>query len=133
VSSGRKNRQWIEVDGSTSALSWDQENPNHLWIGHRDKPNEILIKDPSLMDANARSYAHYPGGHPEGYPDGPRNLFGNLYRYIAAGKKPGRDAADFPTFEDGDAEVRIVEAVLESNATQSWVNVQSFVTWRVSR
>ena len=124
VSSGRKNRQWIEVDGSTSALSWDQENPNHLWIGHRDKPNEILIKDPSLMDANARGYAHYPGGHPEGYPDGPRNLFGNLYRYIAAGKKPGRDAADFPTFEDGDAEVRIVEAVLQSHATQSWVDVQ---------
>ena len=124
VSSGRKNRQWIEVDGSTSALSWDQEKPNHLWIGHRDKPNEILIKDPSLMDANARGYAHYPGGHPEGYPDGPRNLFRNLYRYIAAGKKPGHDAADFPTFEDGDAEVRIVEAVLQSHASQSWVAVQ---------
>jgi predicted dehydrogenase len=123
VSSGRKNRQWTELDGSKSALSWDQENPNQLWIGHRDKPNEILIKDPSLMDANARSYAHYPGGHPEGYPDGPRNLFGNLYRYISAGKKPGRDPADFPTFEDGDAEVRIVEAVLESNARQGWVPV----------
>jgi predicted dehydrogenase len=123
VSAGRKNRQWTEFDGSRSALSWDQENPNQLWIGHRDKPNEILIKDPSLMDANARAYAHYPGGHPEGYPDGPRNLFGNLYRYISAGKKPGRDPADFPTFEDGDAEVRIVEAVLESNARQSWVPV----------
>jgi predicted dehydrogenase len=123
VSSGRKNRQWIEVDGSRSALSWDQENPNHLWIGHRDKPNEILIKDPSLMDANARGYAHYPGGHPEGYPDGPRNLFRNLYRYIAAGKKPGRDPADFPTFEDGDAEVRIVEAVLSSHERQQWVDV----------
>src|SRR5678816_1579187 len=59
VSSGRKNRQWIEVDGSRNALSWDQENPNHLWIGHRDKPNEILIKDPSLMDANARSCLLY--------------------------------------------------------------------------
>ena len=123
VSSGRKNRQWIEVDGSKSAISWDQENPNHLWIGHRDKPNEILMKDPSLMDANARSYAHYPGGHPEGYPDGPRNLFRNLYRYISAGNTPGRDVADFPTFEDGDAEVRIVEAVLASNAKQSWVDV----------
>jgi predicted dehydrogenase len=76
------------------------------------------------MDANARGYAHYPGGHPEGYPDGPRNLFRNLYRYIAAGKKPGRDAADFPTFEDGDAEVRIVDAVLQSNARQEWVSVE---------
>ena len=61
--------------------------------------------------------------HKEGYPDGPRNLVRTLYRYLAAGKKPGRDEADFPTFEDGDAEVRIVEAVLASNAKQSWVDV----------
>ena len=86
-------------------------------------PNEILIKDPSLMDPVARTFAHYPGGHPEGYPDGPRNLFRNLYRYIAAGKKPGTDPTDFPTFEDGDAEVRIVEAVLKSNEKQGWVDV----------
>src|SRR5215216_6384554 len=33
VSPGRKNRQWIEVDGSRSALAWDQESPNHLWLG----------------------------------------------------------------------------------------------------
>ena len=123
VSVGRKNRQWIEVDGSRSALSWDQENPNHLWIGHRDKANEVLMKDPALLDPSARGAAHYPGGHPEGYPDGPRNLFGALYRYIAAGKRPGRDAADFPTFEDGDAEVRIVEAVMRSHERKEWVKV----------
>jgi predicted dehydrogenase len=123
VSSGRKNRQWFEVDGSKSAISWNQEQPNSLWIGHRDQPNQTLIKDPSLLDANARGYAHYPGGHPEGYPDGPRNLFGNFYRYIRAGKKPGTDAEDFPTFRDGDWEVRVVEAVLKSNERQAWVEV----------
>ena len=125
VSAGRKNRQWIEVDGSKSALSWNQEEPNTLWVGYRDKPNEQLIKDPSLLDATARDFAHYPGGHPEGYPDGPRNLFRNLYRYIRAGKTPGTDAADFPTFEDGHAEVVIVEKVLESHARQTWVDVES--------
>jgi predicted dehydrogenase len=123
VSSGRKNRQWFEVDGSRSAISWNQEEPNSLWIGHRDQPNQTLIKDPSLLDANARGYAHYPGGHPEGYPDGPRNLFGNFYRYIRAGKKPGTDPEDFPTFRDGDWEVKVVEAVLKSNERQEWVEV----------
>lgn len=123
VSSGRKNRQWIEIDGSRGALSWDQENPNHLWIGHRDKPNETLMKDPALLDDGVRGSAHYPGGHPEGYPDGPRNLFTAFYRYIASGEVPGRAAADFPTFEDGDAEVRIVEAVLRSDAAQAWESV----------
>src|ERR687885_331680 len=93
-------------------------------IGHRDRSNEVLIKDPALLDDRARAYAHYPGGHPEGYPDGPRNLFGNLYRYIREGRTPGRDAADFPTFEDGHAEVVIVEAVLRSHERQAWVDVE---------
>lgn len=123
VSAGRKNRQWLEVDGSRSALAWDQEEPNTLWIGHRDRANEALMKDPALLDPSVRGWAHYPGGHPEGYPEGPRNLFGALYRYIAAGKRPGHDPADFPTFEDGDHEVRIVDAVLASHEREGWVAV----------
>ncbi len=123
VSAGRKNREWIEIDGSKAALSWNQEEPNRLWIGRRERPNEVLIKDPSLLDPSARTYAHYPGGHPEGYPDGPKNLFRNFYRYIRDGRKPGVDPADFPTFEDGNWEVRIVEAVLESHRRQAWVTV----------
>lgn len=122
VSAGRKNRQWFEVDGSRSAISWNQEEPNSLWIGHRDKPNEILIKDPSLMDANARTFAHYPGGHPEGYPDGPRNLFRNFYDHIRSGKKPG-ESVGFPTFEDGHWEVVVVEAILRSHREKAWVEV----------
>ena len=124
VSAGRKNRQWFELDGSKAAVSWNQEEPNSLWIGYRDQPNQTLIKDPSLLDANARGYAHYPGGHPEGYPDGPRNLFRNFYRYIREGKKPGQDAASFPTFDDGHWEVLIVEAVLRSHREQAWVEVK---------
>lgn len=123
VSAGRKNHEWFEIDGRQQALAWNQEAPNELWVGHRDRPNEILIKDPSLMDATARTYAHYPGGHPEGYPDGPKNLFRNFYRYIRDGRRPGRDAADFPTFADGHWEVQIVEAVLESYQRQAWVDV----------
>lgn len=123
VSAGRKNHQWFEIDGSRAALSWSQEEPNKLWVGHRDRPNEVVIKDPSLLDPVARSYAHYPGGHPEGYPDGPKNLFRNFYRYIRDGRTPGRDAADFPTFADGHWEVQIVEAVLRSHREQRWVEV----------
>jgi predicted dehydrogenase len=123
VSAGRKNRQWIEIDGSRSALAWDQENPNHLWIGHRDRANEVLMKDPSLLDASVRGSAHYPGGHPEGYPDGPRNLFAAFHRQVASGVAPAGRGTDFPTFADGDAEVRIVEAVLRSATSGGWERV----------
>jgi predicted dehydrogenase len=124
VSAGRKNRQWVELDGSKSAIAWNQEEPNDLWIGHRDRPNETLIKDPSLLDANARGYAHYPGGHPEGYPDGPRNVFRDFYRFIAEGRTPGKDAASFATFEDGHHEVLLVEAVLRSHERQEWIDIE---------
>ncbi len=103
--------------------AWNQEEPNKMWIGYREKSNEILIKDPSLLDDEAKKYAHYPGGHPEGYPDGPKNLFINVYDFIRSGKDPINDKKDFPTFEDGHWENKIVEAVLESNKKQKWVEV----------
>src|ERR1035437_490519 len=124
VSAGRKNCFWFEIDGSKKAISWNQEEPNQLWIGFREKGNEVLIKDPSLLSDKAKQYAHYPGGHPEGYPDTPMNLFANVYDFIRKKKDPLLDKPEFPTFEDGDWENRIVEAVLKSNQTQSWVDVK---------
>ncbi|MBU1449143.1 MAG: Gfo/Idh/MocA family oxidoreductase [Bacteroidetes bacterium] len=124
VSAGRKNNFRFEIDGSKKAIAWDQENPNELWIGYREKANEILIKDPSLLNAKARAYAHYPGGHPEGYPDGPKNLFNNVYDFIRKGKDPQKDKTDFPTFADGHYENKIIEAVLKSSISKEWVKVK---------
>ena len=124
VSAGRKNREWFEIDGSALALCWNQEEPNELWIGRRDRPNELLIKDPALLDPAARPYAHYPGGHPEGYPDGPKNLFRDVYDFIREKKDPRKVKPTFPTFEDGHRENCVVEAVLKSSATGRWVAVR---------
>lgn len=123
VSAGRKNHFSFEIDGSKKALAWNQEEPNKLWIGSRESANEVIIKDPSLIYEEARQYAHYPGGHPEGYPDGPKNLFMKVYDYIRSGKNPNTDKPEFPTFEDGWWENRIVEAILMSNKEQKWVDL----------
>lgn len=120
VSAGRKNREWFEIDGGQRALAWNQERPNELWIGRRDGPNEVLIKDPALLADEAQDYAHYPGGHPEGYPDGPKNLFRNVYRAVREGVPA---EPDYPTFADGHRAVRLIEAALESHAAQRWVDV----------
>ncbi|MCA9264154.1 MAG: Gfo/Idh/MocA family oxidoreductase [Planctomycetales bacterium] len=123
VSAGRKNRLYFEIDGSNCALAWDQENLNELWIGRRDKANEVLVKDPSLLQESAREYAHYPGGHPEGYPDGPKNLFRNFYRAVEQGGSMPSDP-DWSTFEDGHKEMAICDAVLDSHRKQAWVTVE---------
>ena len=123
VSAGRKNQLLFEADGSDNSLSWNSEEPNELWIGHRSKPNEILIKDPGLLDPEVAKYASYPGGHAEGFPDTSKQLFAEIYSYIlrngyAHGEKPA-----FPTFWDGAREVRICDAVIRSSAEQKWIDV----------
>ena len=119
VAAGRKNRLHYEIDGSKCAVAADLERPNELWIGYREKPNEVVIKDPSLLKEAARPYAHYPGGHPEGYPDGPKNLFRNFYLKVIGDPA----ALAFPTFEDGHREVAICEAVLASSRSRKWTKV----------
>src|SRR5205823_3763629 len=45
VSAGRKNGYRFEIYGTKSGLTWEQERPEELWIGHRNQPNGILLKD----------------------------------------------------------------------------------------
>lgn len=120
VSSGRKNRLYFEINGSHSSLAWDSENPNELWIGHRDRPNQALIKDPSLETVKARQYTGYPGGHAEGFPDTFKMLYRAIYAHVADPSVP----VDFPTFEDGHEEILIGEAVLHSVREGRWVAVE---------
>jgi predicted dehydrogenase len=119
VSAGRKNRMWFEIDGSEGSLAWNQEQPNVLWIGSRKEANRCLIKDPSLMNAEARGYAAYPAGHAEGYPDTFAQLFKDVYQYIATGDF--NTPRLFPTFENGHEEVNLCEVVALSARERRWV------------
>lgn len=119
ISAGRKNRLSYEIDGARCSLSADLERPNELLIGYREKANELLIKDPSLLLEAARPSAHYPGGHPEGYPDAFKNLFLNVYRAVAGESQGG----DFPTFLDGHRAAAMVDAVLTSHRSGRWTEV----------
>ena len=122
VSSGRKNRLFYEINGSKSSLSWDSERPNELWVGHRTEPNQVIMKDPSLLSTEAQTVASYPGGHNEGFPDTFKQLYTKVYNYIFAGdytKKP-----DFPTFADGHYEMQLCEAIERSAKEGKWIKVK---------
>ena len=58
VTAGRKNQITFEIAGSEGSLAWDSEHPNDLWLGHRDKPNELL--DPGSLLARAQISALSP-------------------------------------------------------------------------
>ena len=116
VCAGHKNDLWLELNGATASLRWRQEQQNELWIGHRDTPNEILAKDPSLMTAAARRYAHLPGGHQEGWADAFGNVVRDIYSFIVERGRIGNDhPSAFATFEDGYRVACLVDAVLDSH------------------
>jgi predicted dehydrogenase len=121
INAGRKNNFWWEINGSQASLQWGQEIPNQLWIGHRDAPNEVLLKDPALMDVGARDYASFPGGHAEGYPDTFKQLFQAVYSYIACADFS--QPTSFPTFRNGWRELVLCDAIARSAAEERWVQI----------
>ena len=124
VCAGHKNDFWLELNGAAASVRWQQEQQNELWIGHRDAPNAVMAKDPSLLHADARGYAHLPGGHQEGWPDAFFNVLRDVYDTIAGRAAAGRGAA-YATFEDGYRIAAVVDAVLESHrAGGVWTTVR---------
>ena len=121
VNAGRKNRLNIEIAGSVSAFEFNSERPNELWIGKREKANEHLMKDPSLVHREVSSLVSFPGGHNEGFPDTSKQLFKEVYAAVAVGKQP--EQPTFPTFADGLRELLIGERIVESNKKQAWVTI----------
>ncbi len=119
VTAGRKNLLRYELAGSKCALEWKSEQPNELWIGRRNGPNEQLIRDPGLIGDLARSAISYPGGHNEGFPDTFKQCFRSFYRYIEAGDFSAPPT--YPTFADGHQEILLCEAILKSNRENRWV------------
>ncbi len=114
VCAGHKNDLVLEVCGTSSSIRWRQEHQNELWLGHRDRANETLQKDPSLINEAGRPYARLPGGHQEAWADAFCNVMRDAYAIIAAGPPYRALPPAVATFEDGYRANCIVEAILES-------------------
>jgi predicted dehydrogenase len=119
MSAGRKNMFTFDIYGAKAGVSWNQERPDELWIGRRDAPNQVIVKDPSLLYPEAASYADLPGGHSEGYDDTHKQVFRRFYARVADGSAP----VDYPTFEDGLIVMQLLEKVWQSAKKRAWVEV----------
>ena len=114
----RCNGTW---PGAEASAAWDSETPDHLFIGHRDRANETLMRDFTLMNATGTAAATLPPGHVEGFGDSFFAFFRAVYRDVAAGgRQPG---ATWATFEDGHEEMRLCDAVLRSAREGRWVRL----------
>ena len=121
ITAGRKNCVEYELAGSAQSLSWNSERPNELWIGKRNEPNQIMIKDAGLTGEMPAHFINYPGGHNEGFPDTFKQCFRAFYDAI----DHDLDMNDvlYPSFEQGHKEVLICEAILKSHQEERWVTL----------
>jgi predicted dehydrogenase len=117
VNAGCKNRFQMEIFGTKCGVMWNQERPDELWIGNRNSPNQVIVKDPSLLHKAAAPYADLPGGHSEGYDDTHKQVFKRFYQKVA---DPSA-AVEYPTFADGLHGMRLLEKALESATKRAWV------------
>jgi predicted dehydrogenase len=120
VSAGRKNRLWFEVDGARSSVVFDQEEPEHLWIGGRDSAR-VIARDPSRGSAEQRRLSVLPAGHAQGYAQCFEAFVADTYAVIDGQQREG-----LPTFEDGLRSANIVEAVIESSRQRAWAEIRRY-------
>lgn len=121
INFGRKNSLVWDIAGSKSSSSWDSEKPDHLFIGHRDAANQVLMRDFTLMNAAGTRAASLPPGHVEGFVDSFFNFFNSVYQDICAGTRG--QGSTWATFEDGHYEMRFCDAVLKSARESRWVDL----------
>lgn len=121
ISAGRKNSLQWEIGGSDGAAAWDSETPDHLWLGHRDRANEILLRNPALMGPAGQAASALPGGHVEGFGDTFAALFRAIYADVAVGH-PNTNPP-YATFAAGHDEMLVNDAIARSAREGRWVEV----------
>lgn len=139
VAAGHKNALDLSIDGTDGSATWRQERPDQLFIGRRDRPNELVSRDARQLSAEAAGVARLPAGHNEGWGDGLRNLLAAAYSDIRRRRgedapTPPPDGMPLPTFDDGVRHLAFVEAALLSSTQGRWVSISEVMaTSRPSR
>lgn len=123
VSAGRKNYIQLEINGSKCSVAWNHEDAERLWIGHRDEPSQIILKNGELFHQQTRQFCNYSAGHPEGYSSGFKNLFKMFYSSLPSRSNWGPASMDFPTLWEGHRSMLILDAIMESARQHCWVEV----------
>lgn len=118
VSLGRKNQLLIEVDGSKASYTFNQESPDILLIGRRESNQIIMRGNDTLTSADGKRLSLLPSGHPQGYQDAFNAFISDAYDEFQ-----GKMVEGVPGLRDGLRSAFLIEAVLLSAESKTWVNV----------
>jgi predicted dehydrogenase len=126
VAAGQENGLRLRLFGTKAGIEWEQENPNHLWVGPLGQPKYRLTRGGAGTGAAAARMTRIPSGHPEGYLEGFANIYAEAARAIIA-RRDGvaLDAAvTFPGIREGLEGVAFVDACVRSSRRNgAWVGL----------
>jgi predicted dehydrogenase len=120
VTAGKSVAIDLLVSGYKQSGEWYSESCNNLWIGRRDQGYTYIEKGPTTVHDATKPLIAYPLGHLEGFTDAFKQSFRQIYNSI---DDPGAPR-DYAQARDGLHEMKLCEAIFESNARQSWVRVE---------
>ncbi|MGV9796767.1 Gfo/Idh/MocA family protein [Mycobacterium sp. NPDC003449] len=116
---GQRNALRFSLDGADAAYGFDQESPETLSVGSLDG-NLALHRGSPAASAAAARYSLLPAGHPQGYQDCFNAFVADTYAAIGGSTPDG-----LPTFADGLRAAVLVDAVIASSESSTWVEVPS--------
>lgn len=122
VSAGRKNRLWFELDGTLGSAVFDQEHPEEATLATMSQ-TAVIVRDPRTNALDAARLSALPAGHAQGYAHCFEAFIADTYAAIRGDQPEG-----LPTFSDGARAARVVDAVLDSAASRSWVPIDRAVS-----
>jgi predicted dehydrogenase len=127
VAAGEENALRLRVYGTKAGLSFDQQNPNELWITPLGGASERITRG-RVQGAQALHATRVPAGHPEGYLEAFAQLYTDAASQIEASldaSAPPPESAWLTTVDDGVAGLRFIDAVLASSrANGAWVKME---------
>ncbi len=116
---GRKNHITLEINGSKGSLAFNFEDMNRLEYYNAEDPADRRGFRSILVTEGAHPYAGawWPPGHILGYEHTFVNTFADFINAVVTGKSVQ------PTFADGLANQRVLEAVAQSAKTRQWIKL----------
>ena len=87
VAAGWKCSLALGIYGTKGSVRWDLQQPNEIYVGRRDEPNQILQRATAGFSEDVAGFTDYPGGHPEGFADAHKMHYRAVYQHIASGRK----------------------------------------------
>jgi predicted dehydrogenase len=119
VMPGRKNKTDLIVSGTELSVHWDTDSITELWIGHRDKHNELATKSANVS-SESMAVSSYPNGHVEGFPDAFKH---NFTKFYASLENDFDGEIEYATFEDGLHLMKVLEGFYQSSVEGKWIKI----------